>query len=465
MTATQSIVPALKRILAAAALVCALAQAHAQPNLALVNPTNGATQVSLNSPVIFIFDTPMSGIPPLEVPGFLKGYLQWNSVVTFSQFSYAWSADDTILTCMYNGSLPGSTLITWTLNPSDADVELTDAEGTPLPTTTGSFMTAAGTGCDPDGIPDTFGNCSLSKSVTYDQLTAGAPTLSTNETPLLVASVKSPAANRVTNATLRLPNSSTKTLSASFGTLPFYLIEEFTNQAALDLAYPAGSYQMSMGRQSPPSPTLAAMTMPAVSSYPPVPQIVNFAAAQAIDPAQAFTLQWNPFTGAAGFDAIMLMIRDAQYNEIISAPDYCIPLPLPNTATSFVLPAGLLEPANTYTGRLVFAKSFAFSTNNPVDFATTGSLLRSTEFPLKTIGGTANQRPGFDRAALRLNAGKFQFTLTNLVAGQIYYVDYSTTLRSNSWNLLLTTNPPTTSITYTDPASGTGFRFYRARKN
>lgn len=92
-------------------------------------------------------------------------------------------------------------------------------------------------------------------------------------------------------------------------------------------------------------------------------------------------------------------------------------------------------------------------------------MLRSTTFPLKTVGGTTGPRPVFDPASLRLSGGKFQFTLTNLVVGQTYVVEYSTTLRSNSWNLLLTTNPPATSLTYTDPGSGTGHRAYRARMN
>ena len=456
--------PALQRALAAAGLACALTLAQAQPTLQSVSPIRGATLVPVTSQVIFTFDTPMTEMLPAEFLPFLKSYLQWSAPLTLTQFNYAWNEEVTALTCTPTGSLPGSTLITWTLNPADATISLQDENGQPLPLTTGSFTTAAGTPpCDPDGIPDTFGTCYLTKSLTYEQTSAGTPTLSTNEPPQALALASSPATNAVTAATLRMPNSTIKPLTSILG--QHYLSETFATQAALDAAYPAGAYQMSLTRQSPPSPTLVPMTMPAVSGYPPVPQLANYTAAQTINAAQAFTLQWNVLTGASGMDGISLTIEDAQNNVLLSAPDLCLPLPLPNTATSFVLPAGLLQSNATYSGRLTFSKPFYYSTNSPSGFATAGMLSRSTIFPLKTLGGTTIPRPVFDPASLRLIGGKFRFTLTNLVVGQTYLVEYSTTLRSNSWNLLLTTNPPATSLTYTDPGSGTGHRAYRARKN
>jgi hypothetical protein len=89
MIANRAMFHVMKCSLAATFVAAVLmqAQTQAQPALAIVNPTNGATQVPVNSPVIFVFDTPMSGILPFEVPGVLKGYLRWNSVVTSSQFS------------------------------------------------------------------------------------------------------------------------------------------------------------------------------------------------------------------------------------------------------------------------------------------------------------------------------------------------------------------------------------------
>jgi len=458
------VIPAFKRTLAAVALACALAQAHAQPVLQSVSPARGATQVPVTSQVVFTFNSPMSGMPPTEFLPFFKSYLQWSSPLAVAQFTYAWNAELTSLTCTSTGTLPGNTLITWTLNPADATLPLADENGLPLPLTTGSFTTGTGTTpCDPDGIPDTFGTCYLTKSLSYEQTSAGVPTLSANVPPQALALVSSPATNPVTAATLRMPNSTIKTLTPLFGR--HFLTEEFATQSALDTAYPAGAYQMSLTRPTPPSPTLVPMTMPAASGYPPIPQLANYVAAQSINATQAFTLQWSAFTGVVSQDQISLTIQDAQDQTILSAPDLCIPLPLPNTATSFVLPAGLLQANSTYSGQLVFSKPFYYSTNNPAAFATAGTLMRSTTFLLKTLGSTANQRPVFNPASLRLSGGKFQFTLTNLVVGQTYVVEYSTTLLANSWQLLLTTNPPTTSVTYTDPGSGTGHRAYRARSN
>lgn len=59
--------------------------------------------------------------------------------------------------------------------------------------------------------------------------------------------------------------------------------------------------------------------------------------------------------------------------------------------------------------------------------------------------------------------GTFAFDVTSQ-AGQTFTVEYSSTLRSNQWQVLLTTNSPTGCVRIVDPHSSTNrYLFYRAR--
>jgi methionine-rich copper-binding protein CopC len=59
--------------------------------------------------------------------------------------------------------------------------------------------------------------------------------------------------------------------------------------------------------------------------------------------------------------------------------------------------------------------------------------------------------------------GTFTFDVTSQ-AGQTLTVEYSSTLRSNQWQILLTTNSPTSPVHIVDPHSITNrYLFYRAR--
>jgi hypothetical protein len=61
------------------------------------------------------------------------------------------------------------------------------------------------------------------------------------------------------------------------------------------------------------------------------------------------------------------------------------------------------------------------------------------------------------------SGGMFAFDVTSQ-AGQTLTVEYSSTLRSNQWQTLLTTNSPTGRVHITDPQSSTNrYLFYRAR--
>jgi len=96
---------------------------------------------------------------------------------------------------------------------------------------------------------------------------------------------------------------------------------------------------------------------------------------------------------------------------------------------------------------------------------------------------SASGQDGSGRQLTGITGGNFttgsgnQLTLTNVLwngghfacdvispAGQTLTVEYNSTLRSNQWQTLLTTNSPAGRVHVTDPQSGTSAnRFYRAR--
>ncbi len=448
----------------AAGLLLTLAaswQALAQVSLISAAPPNGATEVPVNSSIVFTFSQPMDGtsLIILAENQFFSGSLSFTgSGISASSFTPTWNEEFTSVSLEYAGNLPPGTLITWSLNPANRLRTLISEEADPLPFTSGSFTTA-GEACDPDGIPDDFGDAGIIKVVSYRQTSAAAPVLDLEEPPRFVASVSSPAGNDVTAASLTYPNSGGPVeLTGAFG--QFFLEEEFDTQAELDVAYPNGTYTYTLTRESG-GPTQFSMQMPVAGSYPPVPTVANFAAAQNINPAQDFTLQFNALTGASGGDAIFLEIEDEAGEEsVLSAPDLCIPLELPNTATSFTIPAGTLAAGKTYVGYLAYGRSFFASLTSPPNFDSYGFVGRQTVFTLTTTGGVVVPPPQISGEAFQ--GGFFALTLGNLEVGTTYRVQYSTTLEPGSWNLLEAVSTATPMPLFDlDSSATSGQRFYR----
>lgn len=449
----------------AAGLLLTLAtswQALAQPSLISSQPANGAVDVPVTASVVFVFDTPMEpslAIHATDTTPFAVGSILWSSNISPGNFQNSWNDDNTILTCNYTGNLPAGALITWKINPSNALIKLgAEEDQFPANPANGSFSTA-GEACDPDGIPEDFGSAILLKSVTYRQTSAAAPVLDLEERPSFLAIASSPEGNAVTGASLTYPGPDSPIQLLDVFSQFFYL-EEFDTQAELDAAYSNGTYTYSLTRETG-GPTQFSMQMPVAGSYPPVPQVANFAAAQNINPAQNFTLQFNALTGASGGDFIGLEIEDEVGSILVlSAPDLCIPLELPNTATSFTIPAGTLAAGKTYVGYLTYGRSFFASLTSPPNFDSYGFVGRQTVFTLTTTGGVVVPQPQISGEAFQ--GGFFALTLGNLEVGTTYRVQFSTTLEPGSWNLLQPVSTATPMPLFDlDSSATSGQRFYR----
>jgi hypothetical protein len=404
------------------------------PQLVSVTPANGTTNAALNSSLVFVFDQPMDTdvivIP--SFPPFLIGNLDISRAGHYTDGS--WSADGRTLTCVPSVPLPADANVTWTLNPAGSAFPFASASGTPLATVSGSFKTTSGGGgtneCDPRGLPSGWGSYSVTKNLSYDQVSSADPLPSTNSPFLFGVFVNGPSAGPAVSAgSITLPDSSRQDLQGFFGLFTFS--ETAETESALDTAYPSGSYTLRFTQTGQPERVIP-MTMPATK--PPVPKIENFTEAQAVNAAQDFTLRWGAFTGAAANDYLRLMISDDPGTTVFQAPDYCVPRTLAVTATSIVIPANTLQTNKTYTASLSFGAFFHFSTNAVPEMSGVGSIVRSTSFTIKTGtgGGPGLPNPANLAGARLLSNGNPEISLSG-TATRTYTVERTGSLSSPNW--------------------------------
>ncbi|NLH74515.1 MAG: Ig-like domain-containing protein [Verrucomicrobia bacterium] len=408
------------------------------PKLVSSSPANGAFNVPRNVNVVFVFDRPMKKI---SNPGLA---IEWQGTdLDPAKFSYTWSADGTTLTCDYAGDLPAQSWIAWQLNPGSASVLLESQEGELLPEDEyqGVFLTAMNSGeCDPDGVPDTWGTYGVQKTARYEQTSAADPTPEKEQPFFFSAIVFAPAMGpAIASASVTLPSGSAKPLTNELANLWAYM-DYNTNEAALDSAYPAGNYTLRFALTNQPERVIT-MNMPATK--PPVPKILNYAEAQAVNAAQDFTLRWNQFTGAGANDSISLIVHTTNGTIVFRAPDLCVPRPLPVSATSIVIPANTFKSNATYTASLTFHRTGYSSTNAVPEMAGSSGVGKSTSFTIKTGTGGSAAQARFTQSRLLPN-GNPEMTLTGSPQTK-YTIERSKTIgQSAAWTTVGIVNTDTT---------------------
>jgi hypothetical protein len=232
------------------------------PQLASVTPANGATEVATDADMVFVFDQPMDTNVPLvsSFPPFVVGNFESTGAGPAVFFNGTWSADGRTLTVSPSSAYPGNATIGWTLNPAGALLTFTSEDGTEaLATVSGSFSVGQGGGGggdeDCDGLPDGWGGYSLSKGAYYTQDSAADPVPETPEAFFFGVNIDSPESGApVTEASVRLPDNSTRDLDEFFGFFIYSATAELESE--LEAEYPAGSYGPGLGAcpGSPPSP-------------------------------------------------------------------------------------------------------------------------------------------------------------------------------------------------------------------
>ena len=433
--------PFLKVRFLVAQLLIAVAtiwQAHAQPVIVSTVPANGASGVSPSAAVVFTFSE------------------QMDTVLTFAQFfdvsapftplpvNSTWSANDTVLTCTPSPPFPPSKTIFWM-------VEGESLIGDPLEGETSGFFTTSSGGTGTGSGTNRISAFGIAKLHFYQQTSANPPALDP-DIPYLFSASTALASNRIANNVgVGFPTGASTNLSQDpVHPENFFRVVFHTNLATFNSTFPAGNYLFNV--VAPNSNQQVTVNLPASMAHPNAPRIANLAAAQVVNASQPFQLSWDGFQGGTANDHISVAIGDT-----FETPDAGAPGALNGTTTSVTIPAGTLQPNSNYTANITF---YRFTGTSNASYTTSASLSSTTEFPLVTSGGGGTGPLILTNAAL--SVGVFRFNVLSS-PGQTFTVEYSSTMRTNQWLTLLTTNSATGVVQITHPATNQYF-FYRARK-
>ena len=266
--------------------------AFAQPTLVSTTPMTGASGVATNIGVVFQFSERMNVTPP-------EAGLTWFALIggtTFqsldNKMTYQWTGDGRSFTARCTGGFPSGVLIAWDMNAVEFTRFIDDSELDQ--DYSGGFNTAAGSGGGGGGGGAGTGDAFMSVAVqaNYSQLSAAAPVLDPTNTFLFDANVELATTRVATNATVTPPGKpAIILLGIPFNGPTNFVTATFSNSLSqLQASFPAGTYQFSI--QGPSSNQLASVILPA-GSPPAAPFLVNYAAAQTVEPALPFTLQFD----------------------------------------------------------------------------------------------------------------------------------------------------------------------------
>ncbi len=430
------------------------------PHLGSSVPFNGATDVSVDVLVEFRFDQPMKketalgGNPPTT-----PGAVAWTgNGIDPKKFNYSWSTDGRSLFCAYATNFPTNTVISWALNPTGAAVKLqgTNGQAVASDTYSGEFTTTARREDCLGQLPDSWGQYGIYKNSNYQQTSSADPIPDPTIDPYTFSAlvVSSQFGQGVKTGSLTLPNGTVKTLPSLGSVAQFYETSE--TEPPLNAAYPAGTYTLRF-QQNVGNEVSINMTLP--STAPPIPKILNLPELQSIAPGADFTLRWNPFTGATGDAFISVYITDENGTAVFQAPDYCLPRPLPVTATSVVVPAGTLRTNKTYACGILFSQPFYRSTNAVPFMAGSGDVIRKTVFSVRTTGA-GTPVPAQLTAYRLLPNGNPQFVIRG-TAGASYSIQRATQLSPGNWTELGVVNLPASGeYTFEDTQTGKPFPLF-----
>ena len=127
----------------------------------------------------------------------------------------------------------------------------------------------------------------------------------------------------------------------------FVLFETFPSASALEAAFAAGRYRYTFGSLITGDSTFD-LSLPD-ATLPAVPRVVNFAAAQTVDPGQLFVLQWAEAAPSAG--GARLRVFSPESGEVVYDSGVIVGEP-----TSAAIPAGSLQGGRTYAAEIMITR-------------------------------------------------------------------------------------------------------------
>jgi hypothetical protein len=395
------------------------------------DPPNGATGVSVSAPVVFTFSSSVD--PSSTIISFYSTSPPGSYTVNTN-----WNTGDTVVTCTPSPPFPANATINWLVVNTATAVF---AQGS---FSTGTNSTSGGGGSGTNAITSFV----VGKSYLNQQLTAGPPTLETNESYFFTAST-SLSSNRTANTiTVTLPSLAVTNLQSFVLNEDYEFFAYDTNNARFESAFPEGNYVFNVMASA--SNQQVTVTLPASMAQPNAPHISNFTAAQSLNSTNPFTLTWDAFQGGTASDYIFVTVGG---NVFQSSPPGTSNV-LSGTATSVTIPAGTLAANSNYMSIITF---FHVVGTTNASYSTGAYRATTTQFNIDTIGA-ASTVPVVSNPVW--GGGGFSFDVATSPA-QVLKVLYSTdcSLPIAQWQMLLTTNSTGTGVHITIPpqAGATGF--------
>ena len=215
----------------------------------------------------------------------------------------------------------------------------------------------------------------------FQQTSSAAPVVNSAQ-PFQFGSLISMGTATIDSATLTFTGTSSPRTYTDAGNGDFSILDTFTTQAQLDLAYQNNSnYTVSINTSA--GTFSRSVFLLSLFGYPTTPLLTVPAGnwqsgALTIDPALDYTFTWNAFANAQAADVIELVIRDSGMTFG----------PFPNTQTSFTLPAGSLQ-SGTYTCDLIFVRVAGAAAGDANIGAGYATLVKDTGFTLRALAPLA----------------------------------------------------------------------------
>jgi hypothetical protein len=222
----------------------------------------------------------------------------------------------------------------------------------------------------------------------YSQTSAAAPIQSSRSaTSRFFASVHPAFPGGVTNATVKLPDGSIRSLGRLFSDYRFVYdhSEDFPSRTAMDKTFHGGKYVVSFDTLTDGS--FSETLNLGVERNFSVAQLTNWDASQNIDPAQPFTLNWLPFAGAGSNDCVAVIVEDESSEYLVYTPVELEDGALPGTTTSFEIPAGLLQFGKRYLVNIIFVKMANSGPHPDGRFRSGIASVHTTVFDVNTAPG------------------------------------------------------------------------------
>lgn len=425
----------------------------AQPTLVSTSPATGASGVPTTTAVVFQFSERMNQTPPQSGMSWfaLSGGTMFQSID--EKMTYEWSGDGRSFTARCTGGFPSGVLIAWDMSAFEFTRFIDDSELDQ--DYSGGFNTAAGSGGGGGGAGTGEAKLSVSIQSSYEQFSSSAPVLSASNPYIFTANAELAATRVATNATVTPPGKPAITLLGSpFNTPTNFVTATFSNSLPnLQASFPAGTYQFSI--QGPGSNQLASAALPA-GSPPAAVSVLNYTAAQTVDPAQPFVLQFD--AGGVATNFVFVQIKESLSGQTIyESPDLGFTGALTGVSNHVRFAAGTFQPGRTYD---VYVQRFIAYSNSVAGTLSLTGYGASTQTKLRTTGGAMSH---IVRITDPTKLGNTFGVVVSLGTNATYH--FERTVDFTNWVSLQTLVPTSTNIqAVVDLSPPSGSAFYRFRR-